>query len=582
MSLPGERSPSRVEIGLVLAVLVFVGNYLYVSDFGVYEDDYIFVTPGFLWRGRDALNVCLDALRRWPQGRPVGFALTYLLSYLTGRFDSLTPGYLAGYAIQWVNAALFFALASRFVSRAPALVATAVLALYPVNGAKQMLELRVFTGLNLTFLLSAFLLWTRGRRVAAYATATLCLLTYEMLFFPFVIAPLLVRSWAEVRWRRVAAHAGMCLAIPAALLVVRRQLGDPRVAETLGSAGLVLKRIVVACAVGPFTSVRGLVQRTWDGLWRASGTGAIAGALVALGAALLLDAMTRRAPGAPEPDGGSAPGKVGPLAAAGLLGLLAGYVLAFRDDNYPPIADVGRLSGFNVGGATGACLLLAAGLASVLDASRPRRRRAWVALSALLVAGLVSFGIELQRRDYVESWRQQREIWSAVLATSGEWTTSTPVVVDLDAGDSMLRSTPGFNQAWMLSYAPYAARQLVELPEPLCLHEEGGSWTPSLFGFSRTVGREAIAGGVRLAVHPWLGGTAAWPVLRDGEYILMRYAGERLRRSAEPLDTGVGTVRPRSPPAEPPPPLRPTRLGSVLMGPRPEWPTFRRARNYGG
>ena len=46
-------------------------------------------------------------------------------------------------------------------------------------------------------------------------------------------------------------------------------------------------------------------------------------------------------------------------AGGAIFAAAAGYVLAFRPDDYPPVLNLGRLSGFNAPASIGVCLLIA-------------------------------------------------------------------------------------------------------------------------------------------------------------------------------------------------------------------------------
>ena len=55
-------------------------------------------------------------------------------------------------------------------------------------------------------------------------------------------------------------------------------------------------------------------------------------------------------------------------AGGALVAAAAGYVLAFRPDDYPPVINLGRLAGFNAPASIGVCLLVACAVSFALQA----------------------------------------------------------------------------------------------------------------------------------------------------------------------------------------------------------------------
>jgi hypothetical protein len=121
---------------LALALIVFcvlIGNFLFTSEFGLYEDDHLFVLPAFSWSWQQCWNYVVHDFQSWPQGRPLGFALTKVVSYITAQFNTLLPGYLIGAGLIILNGYLLFKLLRPVIQFPGALTGALVLVLYPAD-----------------------------------------------------------------------------------------------------------------------------------------------------------------------------------------------------------------------------------------------------------------------------------------------------------------------------------------------------------------------------------------------------------------------------------------------------------------
>ena len=106
-SLPRPRALNAVAgvawwryerpIALALsAALVWIAQFHHFRDFGLYEDDYWFVSEAM---GKDVAYLgdrLHTAFTRLPQGRPFGFFLPDLLSFVGDKLGGLAGIYLLG------------------------------------------------------------------------------------------------------------------------------------------------------------------------------------------------------------------------------------------------------------------------------------------------------------------------------------------------------------------------------------------------------------------------------------------------------------------------------------------------------
>jgi len=68
---PGVRLWS--EPGLVCLV-AFIAHFIFLPDFGLYEDDLIYVLPTLPWHFSDWIQYLLTTVPTCPQGRPIYYA----------------------------------------------------------------------------------------------------------------------------------------------------------------------------------------------------------------------------------------------------------------------------------------------------------------------------------------------------------------------------------------------------------------------------------------------------------------------------------------------------------------------------
>lgn len=567
---------SKLTTPLLLALLAYAGNYLFGRFFGFYDDDFIFTVPPYGWSWSEAWAHITGSLRYWPQGRPVGFAVTHLVSYLSAQTSTLGLGYLIGFGIQLLNALLLYRLARHILPHPAALLGAAVFVLYPADTSKAILMHRVFIQLNLTFLLTALLCYTRGWRWLAYPIAALCFLTYEPVFFVFLLAPLLDAPPWRIPWRQSLTHGLLCVGIVGVLLFVRSQVGDQRVAETFEDPFITVSRIAQALWIGPKTVLTALLARPFEALY-ATDLLIWSPVLLCAGAFLLVALYSRGKTTGPDSR------RNYPLwvACVGLAGLLLGYAVCFRLDYWPPIMTIGRLSGYHAAGSVGAALLVGGFFGWALERF-PRLHRWLVAAAALYCGLLVSFGIEVQRIDYVKHTEQQARFWRNILDTSGRWKPGTAILVDIAGNDPSRPFTPGMPLWWTVNFAPIILERLVEWPAEWAAaspQAEKRTIYPRVYGFLESFETAPDGDAVTVKTPPWLG-PSAWPTIRDREFIYFRFKHNRMVRVTGPVTIGGREFQPMGELADPLPLLRTSKFHDTWFDRESQWQTIRDARNY--
>ena len=556
---------------MVLGCLSFAGNYLFARFFTLYDDDFIFTMPSFFLSWNDVWGNIKGSLLGWPQGRPLGFALAHLLSFTTNQSGALSLGYATGFALMLLNGCLLYKLATRFLSSPAALLTATVYLLYPIDNAKVILMHRVFMHMNVSVLLSALLLYTGGRRRTSYLIAPLCFLIYEPVFVVFLIAPLLVRSFKEFSWRRTVNHAVFWLIAASTMLFVRSRIGDPRVAETFGDIGTLLSRILMAIYVGLKTSIAGLTLRPFAAL---HATDAITWIVVLLCAGAFYQQSFRQEPNESPAQMSWILSSAQCTAIAGLAGLISGYLLCFRLDYWPPIMTIGRLSVFHGTGSIGAALLVGGIFGFTLELW-PKLRRVLIAAASLYCGLLVSFGLEIQRSDYVRHSDQQAWFWHEIMKSSGEWKPGMVILVDISGQDSSRPFTSGMPLWWMVNFAPLILERMVDWP--VAENNVAALPHPRVYGFVPNFETEPDGEALILKTPTWMG-RSSWPRIANANFILFRFEHGGLCRITDPIKLGGLTLTPLPPSTAQP--LKPSPFFEMLYSKRTDWDVVLKARNY--
>lgn len=519
---------------LLIFVFALVGKFLFDSQFGFYEDDYLQILPYYQYSLGDAIAHAWWDLQHWQHGEPLGFAIADLHAYFVTRFDTLLVGFSLGLILVGLNGCLFYRLARRFFPDFPAFIAACVFVLYPADTSEQIIMNQPWQLLNLTFVLLAFLFYRRNITLS-YGLALCSLLTYEHFFFPFAAAPFFLDRGERFSIKRCISHGCFIVLSATCLILARDFVGESRAREVTGSPSEVLLKIPSAVGLGLSNSVETLFARISDAIVHG---GPVSWRIIILAGVLIVLIFRRK--NSAEPDGASENKPEHSLrelliiAGGAIFAAAAGYVLAFRPDNYPPILNLGRLSGFNAPASIGVCILVGCVITAVGRLNKVAREVvAWVSAGA--VGALVAVGVYIQQVDYVASWDQQRSVLQQLFATSRTWTPNTVLVIDLDNSDRKSVATPGFPVSWVSVDLPDVVPQLMHV---LAFREftKDHQACPMAIGYSRFMTPAAAEpGGVKLDIadHD--------PIhIKDGNFQLFQIHHGQLTRVQDPIWTVAG------------------------------------------
>jgi hypothetical protein len=588
----GVLTPIRTKY-LLIALVSLIGKFLFASEFGFYEDDYLQILPFYGTRWDQVLGLIWSDLRTWPHGEPVGFAIADLHAYFVTRFNTLAVAYFLGFLLVALNGCLFYRFARRLGSDFAAFIAACVFVLYPVDTSEQIIMNQPWQLLNLTIVLLAFLCY-RKRMILSYGLGLCSLLTYEH----FAAAPFLIEKGDKFSLKRCILHGLFIVSGASCMIVVRTLIGEHRAQGVLTDPGEVLWKAPSAIGIGLANSLVTTFTRLVDVLLHGDffswsiifGIGLTL--VLGLRTSILTEDFTI---------GGYRTRKDLLITAGGaIFAAAAGYVLAFRPDDYPPVLNLGRLSGFNAPASIGICLLVACGTSYALQAGR-RVSRVITWASVLVVACLTAVGTYIQRVDYVASWAHQKDLLRQLVATSGTWKAETICVIDLDHSDLKPVSTPGFSSSWLCFDLCYLPRYLIDFPAlPKGTLPPGTTLQPSEGGYSqlsirlldgnmiypRAIGYSRYMDTVKMeSAGLRVDSIAADPLfrifLKDGNFQLFEIHDQKLQRLEKPAWT-IGDVELRQDSAADSgqKPLALSRAGKILLGTTTLWPSVDGGKQY--
>ncbi len=416
----------------LLLIVVWCARFLLSGSFGLYEDDYYFIGRPMGWSSAELLQ-SLKVLWTWPQGRPIGYLLSYVIGYLATRFGSFHALYFSAYILQAANALLIYFLLRRLGFKAGAWFGALAFALYPADTTQAFLTHAFQLQTSLAFLLLASHAYLSGHKPAAYLLSLGGLLTYESTYTVFLAVPLLEQRSGRPLRRELVRHVVTWAAILLAVMLVRVVQGESRIGG-LGQGYLpivdALWKTAAALWIGPAESLRAFWRGPQWSLQNWSRELTVTYALAFLVFAIAGYASVGRAQPGSAAGGGSsrvrapAQRERGAQALAGIgvwRTLVVGAILwslsyATSFLHFPPTAYFGRMTSVHMAGSLGAAVVVAS-LTTVMFAwadSNPRR----AVVSAMLAAYyalMMAYGYSIQD-GFARAWNTQRRFWTSAIS----------------------------------------------------------------------------------------------------------------------------------------------------------------------
>ena len=535
-TLTRGRYEALIALGLS-AALVWIAQFHHFRDFGLYEDDYWFISEAM---GKDPTYLASrfqTAFTSLPQGRPFGFFLPDLLSFIGDKLGGLPAIYLLGFAVVTLNTFLCYRLLRARVPVAAAAIGAAVFCLFPADTTKILLTHDFQLQPSLTFALLSALAYAADRRWLAYVVGAGALLSYESGFLALFALPLFLRKWDRRTLGELARHVLVLAVVVAGAVVLRFAVGEGRATSSVGSVGEIVPPLVGSLVFGPARSLAGMFYGPLRALPTWDVEALIAAVLVALGFALVVVTVHRQRIERARRDALQ-------VAAAGAVMLMLGYGLAFT--HFPPNALVGRGTSVHLGATLGMSVL-AAGAAWLMLSMRPGIATAVLAAYIALASGYyVTIG-----RDFIHSWQVQRAFWQEVAVCCSDLRDGTVLIYELNPTDE---PTFIFANSWADALV---LGETFDFPK---------TWSnpPRLFSLTQWADRVQPDGDHLQWLVPAASWDEHWEELPQGNVILLRRGPDggllRVTGSIE----AAGRALPLKPP-DPPPAWPSAQLQDALL-----------------
>lgn len=258
--------------------------------------------------------------------------------------------------------------------------------------------------------------------------------------------------------------------------------------------------------------------------------------------------------------------------ASGLLMWPISYVLWIPNDYFPPIVGIGRLTGEHAGAAVAAGLT-GAGLAGWL-LSIPQGPKKFCALAFSCYCGaLTSFGVHIQRSEYVAYWDETKNFWNNLLPRIQDVAEGDVILVEQSADSRVLPVTQGFS-IWSEEFNfPVILPYFVNFPS-------GWKTIPRVYGIWPQIPFQNEGEAMRLNTPTW--NRSIWPTIRSGNFIYFRVSDGRLDRITQGVEIGGRIFQPKLANQGK---LSPLKLSDLYLNLTSEpnskdWFTLRNAKSY--
>jgi hypothetical protein len=530
------RHESAIALALC-AALAWLAQFHHFRDFGLYEDDYWFISEAM---GKDISYLgsrFVTAFTRLPQGRPFGFFLPDLLSFIGDKLGGLAAIYLLGFAVVTLNTFLCYRLLRVRFPLAPATVGAAVFCLFPADTTKIFLTHDFQLQPSLTFALVAALAYTSGRRPLAYVVSAGALLSYENGFLALFALPLYARVWDRRTIRDVVRHVLILCGVVVAVVALRFAVGEGRATNSVTNVVDVVPPLLGSLALGPIRSLEGMFYGPLKAIptWDLETVVVVAIALLAFG--LLLWRMRSES-------GPRERMQAWQLVVAGIVMVVLAYGLAFT--HFPPNALVGRGTSVHLGATLGMSVLAAA-VAWLTFSVRPSLAAALLAAYLALAAG---YYVTIER-DFIRSWQLQRSFWQQVVSCCSDLQDGTVLLYTLSSSEE---PTFIFTNSWA---DPLVLGETFDFPS---------SWSnpPRLFSLTEWQSRVHAEGNQLEWWVPAASWDEHWEALPQANVILhSRGADGALVRQTGSVEVNGGQLELKAP--GPPIRLAPAQLYGPLL-----------------
>lgn len=534
---------NQIKVIFVLSATAWLAHFFHFRDFGLYEDDYVFISEAM---SRDVTYLLkqLEYFISWPQGRPVGFYLASLLSFIGDHIGGLSAIYLVGFFIVSLNAYLFFRILKTTCSETVAVMGGLAFCLFPADTTKILLTHAFILQTSLTFMLIATLCYLSNKKKISYLIILGSLLSYESVFMVFFGIPLLRKKLNKKIISELLIHFSILMALIILVTGIRQWKSEDRVLETTANWYGIAPIILDSMIIGPRVSLWQFLAAPLNSLsnW------AIETYIIFIGCTGIFIFYNNQL-------------KVGRkvkiklaeyyklarislrysqifelsyqrqlltyylsqarILLTGILLLCLGYSVSFT--HYPPTAEYGRVTSVHLAATFGGSLVFAWVSSALLSLTKSYGRKSYATtILALYLALVIGYHFTIQL-DFKQSWQNQKFFWTSVVKNSPDLQDGTVILV-------IRKNLPTTKFIKSNSWSdPLILRQIYKFPE---------DWQqePRLFLVSTKWWNRISFNAARLT---WRVPSSTWPGYVDislgSKVILLKMNNNKLIRLDEPV-----------------------------------------------
>ena len=429
------HTPAFKEALLIYSTLLavtFVAYFFWFNKFGLYEDDFVFISRSVNADFSEFLRSLKWIFTDNPEGRIIGFLLPHMSAYALYNIAGIPAIYLFGWIIVSTNGFLLFQLMKKIFPSLLALFVSFFFILSPADTTKGYLTHIYQLQLSVTFLLVGLHLYLKKKYIASHIVAACSLITYEIAFLPFFFAP----AMENIQWRgrnyllRQIKHAVTFTLIVLAVVMWRKFTHEARV-EMLVPSDVVLKTIkafFIGPAVAVYTYLHAIVEA-----WGNSEISVFfilpSFAFFALFFSFYFKIFTFRNASAPASFGQELNIPLKAILLGGVM-LVFSYLFAAPASHYPPDALAGRGTSVHLSASISSAILMGGIFYSLYCIfARYRLRTIFIFLISLLYSSYVGYGGIIQK-DFARSWSLQKDFWNQVAQLCPDMGDGTNIIVE--------------------------------------------------------------------------------------------------------------------------------------------------------
>ncbi|MBL8005889.1 MAG: hypothetical protein JNJ56_00030 [Ignavibacteria bacterium] len=432
-----NKNRDSVRAIFLLAFTAWIGLFYFYKNFGLYEDDYGNFPLHFGSNIDQIIQFTVFKLKQWHQGHPMAF-MPGLLTFIVDQFGGLHELYILSFLIIFVNSFLMYRFLKILFPESEIFAITGALAfcLFPSDTSKMLLTHSYILQLSLMYLITASILYMKGWIKLSYIVITLSLFTYETAFFVFLGVPLLKYTWDKKTIKKMLLHILILSLIVIAVLFIRKMLGEFRIKQAASDTENIIYKIPLSLLIGPsfniflFFRAPVIAVKDWISLYNPYWSENIIILFIFSAAVFILyfsRLKSRFVTAMNSESDADLPGtesvqvnttyvffnKIKKIFLAGIILLCLGYIASFT--HYPPTAIKGRLTSVHLAATFGASIIFASICASVFYiAGYYNRAKAAIVVLSLYLSLLIAYQLRVQR-DFADSWKLQKKIWSEVV-----------------------------------------------------------------------------------------------------------------------------------------------------------------------